>query len=78
MSFARGMVAAVWNHYWQSAGTDAQDYMEHIPEIQCIMDTDEGLELYIRQADDDGSHFVILREVGQGFLELMNVKSDVN
>ena len=52
--------------------------MEHIPEIQCIMDTDEGLELYIRQADDDGSHFVILREVGQGFLELMNVKSDVN
>lgn len=78
VSFARGMVAAVWNHYWQSAGTDVQDYMEHIPEIQCIMDTDEGLELYIRQADDDGSHFVILREVGQGFLELMNVKSDVN
>lgn len=75
VSFARGLVAAVWNHYWQASAGDEQDYMEHIPEIQCIMDTDEGLELYIRQADDDGSHFVILREVGQGFLELMNQKS---
>ena len=39
-------------------------YAEHLPEIMCIMHTDQGLELYFRWTSMEGTHYSVVREVG--------------
>ena len=37
--------------------------MEHIPEIHCIVATDEGLELYVRMFGGESVQYIVLREM---------------
>ena len=39
-------------------------FSEHLPEIMCIMQTDQGLELYFRWTSMEGTHYSVVREVG--------------
>lgn len=39
-------------------------FSEHLPEIMCIMHTDQGLELYFRWTSMEGTHYSVVREVG--------------
>lgn len=39
-------------------------FIEHGPEIMCIMHTDAGLELYVRWNSMEGTHYSIWREIG--------------
>lgn len=39
-------------------------FSEHLPEIMCIMQTDQGLELYFRWSSMEGTHYSVVREVG--------------
>lgn len=43
-------------------------FTDHLPEIMCIMDTDQGLELYFRWASMEGTHYSVVREVGTRML----------
>ena len=49
---------------------DDGNFMEHIPEIHCIVDTEEGMELYVRLFGGESVQYYILREIGQVWVEL--------
>lgn len=51
---------------------DEGDFMPHMPEIHCIVDTDKGLELYLRVYGGESVQYVICREVGPVWLCLKN------
>ena len=50
---------------------DEGDFMSHMPEIHCIVDTDEGLELYLRVFGGESVQYYILREFGSVWLQLL-------
>ena len=50
---------------------DEGNFMEHVPEIHCIVSTDEGLELYVRQHGGESVQYSILREMGPVWMTLM-------
>ena len=50
---------------------DEGDFMEHAPEIHCIVTTDEGMELYIRLYGGESVQYYILREMGSIWMELL-------
>ena len=52
---------------------DEGDFMEHAPEIHCIVATDKGLELYIRLFGGESVQYYILREMGS---VLMAIQTD--
>ena len=49
---------------------DEGDFMEHAPEIHCIVATDEGLELYIRLFGGESVQYFVLREMGPVWMTL--------
>lgn len=49
---------------------DDGDFMEHAPEIQCLVATDKGLEVYIRQYGGESVQYAILREIGEWLVEI--------
>ena len=73
---AEGDVASVWEFHGrvdpQSSDDnqsiwfvdDEGDFMEHAPQIQCVVPTQCGLELYIRLFGGESVQYFILREVG--------------
>lgn len=77
---AEGEVVSTLNYHGTLHGDDAAqsiwfvddegDFMQHVPEIQCMVATDEGLELYIRQFGGESVSYVILREVGRNWVSI--------
>ena len=79
---AEGEVASVWefhggmkpDEYKEGESIwfvdDSGDFMEHIPELQCIVATDAGLELYVRVFGGESVQYYVLREVGQVMMVL--------
>ncbi len=51
---------------------DGGDFMEHVPELQCIVVTQSGLELYLRVFGGESVQYYVLREVG-GVLMMVQV-----
>lgn len=78
-----GEVASTWEFYgkvnpdasdgFQSIWfvDDEGDFMEHAPEIHCIVATDEGMELYVRQYGGESVQYSILRETGKVWMTLL-------
>ncbi len=71
---AEGAVASVWEfegkidpEYGENQSIwfvdDEGNFMEHIPEIHCIVATDEGLELYVRMFGGESVQYIVLREM---------------
>lgn len=53
--------------------SNVQDlFDEHGPEIMCIMQTPVGLELYVRWASMEGTHYSIWREVGTRMVNIID------
>ena len=50
---------------------DEGDFMEHAPEIHCIVATDEGMELYVRQYGGESVQYSILREMGTVWMTML-------
>ena len=50
---------------------DEGNFMEHAPEIHCVVVYDEGLELYVRLYGGESVQYYILREMGPVWMELM-------
>ena len=50
---------------------DEGDFMEHAPEIHCIVETDEGMELYVRQYGGESVQYSILREMGKIWMTML-------
>ena len=78
-----GEVASVWEFFgkvdpdaadgYQSIWfvDDEGDFMEHAPEIHCIVETDEGMELYVRQYGGESVQYSILREMGKIWMTML-------
>ena len=49
---------------------DEGNFMEHAPEIQCVVATECGLELYLRLFGGESVQYYILREVGSVLMTL--------
>ena len=49
---------------------DEGDFMEHVPELQCIVATNSGLELYVRVFGGESVQYYVLREVGHVWMLL--------
>ena len=49
---------------------DEGNFMEHAPEIQCVVATECGLELYLRLFGGESVQYYILREVGSVWMTL--------
>ena len=49
---------------------DGGNFMEHIPEIQCIVATECGVELYVRVFGGESVQYYVLREVGSVIMQL--------
>ena len=76
---AEGEVVSTFNYHGTAQSGEIQsiwfvddegDFMEHIPEIQCMVATPKGLEIYIRQFGGESVSYRILREVGRNWMEL--------
>lgn len=53
--------------------SNVQDlFDEHGPEIMCIMQTPEGLELYVRWSSMEGTHYSVWREVGTRMVNIID------
>ncbi len=52
---------------------DEGNFMDHAPEIHCIVATDEGLELYVRLYGGESVQYYIIREMGP---VLMTIHTD--
>lgn len=78
-----GEVASVWEFFGKvepnaSDGLqsiwfvdDEGDFMGHAPEIHCIVETDEGMELYVRQFGGESVQYSILREMGKVWMTML-------
>ena len=51
---------------------DEGDFLPHMPEIHCIVETDKGLEFYMRVYGGESVQYFICREVGPVWLCLKN------
>ena len=49
---------------------DEGDFMSHAPEIHCIVETDEGMELYVRLFGGESVQYYVLREMGKVWMEI--------
>ena len=49
---------------------DGGSFMEHVPELQCIVATNEGLELYIRMFGGESVQYYVVREIGSVMMTL--------
>ncbi len=79
---AEGNVASVWEFHGSMEPQDYSDeqsiwfvddegnFMEHAPEIQCIVATQSGLELYLRLFGGESVQYYVLREVGEVMMTL--------
>ncbi len=75
---AEGMVVSTLDYHGTYYGEgesvwfvdDDGDFMEHAPEIQCLVATDKGLEVYIRQYGGESVQYAILREIGEWLVEI--------
>ncbi len=52
---------------------DEGHFMDHAPEIHCIVATDEGLELYVRMYGGESVQYYVIREMGS---VLMTIQAD--
>lgn len=81
---AEGEVASTWEFHGEIDPTEGEqsiwfvddngDFMEHAPEIHCMVATNEGLELYVRLFGGESVQYHILREMEQVWME---VQSDI-
>jgi hypothetical protein len=79
---AEGSVASVWEFHGSMYPQEYKDneaiwfvddegnFMEHAPELQCIVATDQGLEIYLRLYGGESVQYYILREVGSVMMTL--------
>jgi len=82
---AEGMVASVWEFHSSMTPVsdeelkegqslwfvdDEGDFISHAPELQCVVATDKGLELYLRLFGGESIQYYILREMGEVMMEL--------
>lgn len=49
---------------------DEGDFISHTPEIQCVVATEKGLELYLRLFGGESVQYYVLREVGHVWMKL--------
>lgn len=49
---------------------DEGDFMSHAPELQCVVDTPKGTELYIRLFGGESVQYYVVREVGEVMMTL--------
>ena len=76
---AEGAVVSTWEFHGKPDPygsiwfvDDDGDFMEHAPEIHCMVATNEGLELYIRQFGGESVSYYILREMGTVWMEIQD------
>ncbi|MBO4850525.1 MAG: hypothetical protein J5529_06430 [Prevotella sp.] len=76
---AEGEVVSTWEFHGTAGDEDQSiwfvddegNFMEHAPEIHCIVATDEGLELYIRLFGGESVQYYILREMSSVWMTIL-------
>ncbi|MBR5102379.1 MAG: hypothetical protein IK092_04585 [Muribaculaceae bacterium] len=69
ISFSKGEIVSAWDSYALSDddpnnNTINENFIKYLPEIQSIVATPAGLELYVRNPDDVSFSNMIMREIG--------------